>query len=97
MRGRALMGEYKGAFAKLDKEFLGTAQGQTGPLVTRLEHLVGSQVLQGIVIGRWAECCQDLHKLIWAMVEARAFHLTRSKGRQTCNRAVNLNSYIIGS
>ena len=34
MRGRALMGEYEGAFAKLDKEFLGIAQGQTGPLAS---------------------------------------------------------------
>ena len=77
------MGEYRRALAKLDRKYLGTVQGQTEPLVTRLEHLVGSQGLQGIVIGRWGECSQDLHKLIRGMAKARALHLTRSTGQQT--------------
>ena len=50
-RARALNGEYRGALAKLDRLYLGTVQGQTGPLVTRLEQLVGMEGLQGIVIG----------------------------------------------
>ena len=89
------MGEYRLSLSKLDRKYLGTAQGQTGPLVARLEHLVGSEGLQGIVIGRWAECSQDLHRLIREMAEARALHLTRSTGRQTSDGelAVILNSY----
>ena len=51
--------------------------------------------LQGIVIGRFADCSQDLHKLIRGMAEARALHLTRSTGRQTSEgeMTVILNSY----
>merc|ERR1719319_1349298 len=94
-RARALYGEYRRALGKLDTKYLGTLEGQTGPLVARLEHLVGSEGLQGIVIGRWGECSQDLHKLIRGMAEARALHLTRSTGRQTSDGelAVILNSY----
>ena len=72
-----------------------TVQWQTGPLVSRLEHLVGSEGLQGCVIGRWADCSQSLHQLIGGLAEARALHLTRSRGRQTSEGelAVILNSY----
>ena len=63
-RAWALKREYKGAMTELDRKYLGTIQGQTGPLVTRLEHLVGGQGLQVIVIRRQGECSQDLHQLI---------------------------------
>lgn len=94
-RARALMGEYKGDLGKLDRQYLGTQQGQTGPLVARLEELVGNQGLQGLVIGRWGECSQNLHQLIQGLAEARALHLTRTSGHTTSDGqlSVILNSY----
>ena len=77
------------------RDHLGTIQWQTGPLVSRLEQLVGREGLQGLVIGRWADCSHSLHQLIRGLAEARALHLTRSRGRQTSDGelAVILNLY----
>ena len=46
-RAWALKREYKGAMTELDRKYLGTIQGQTGPLVTRLDHLVGGSRTPG--------------------------------------------------
>ena len=56
---------------------------------------MGSKGLQGLVIGRWGECSQDLHSLVRGLADARALHLTRSTGRQTSEgqRAAILGSY----
>ena len=93
-RAWALKREYKGAMTELDRKYLGTIQGQTGPLLTRLEHLVGGQGLQVIVIRRQGECSQDLHQLIQGMEESQALHLARSTGRKTSagEMAMILNS-----
>ena len=90
-----MAGEYKRDLAKLDQQYLGTQKGQTGPLEARLEELVGAQGLQGLVIGRWGECSQNLHQLIQGLAEARALHLTRSTGRTTSEGELSiiLNSY----
>ena len=89
------MGEYRGDLAKLDRQYLGIQQGQTGPLEARLEELVGAQGLQGLVVGRWGECSQHLHQLIQGLADARALHLSRSTGRTTSDGelSVILNSY----
>ena len=71
------------------------ARALNGEYRRALGKLVGSEGLQGFVIGRWGECSKDLHKLFWGMAEARALHLTRSTGRHTSDGdlAVILNSY----
>ena len=63
---------YKGKLDKLDRKHHGTAAGQTGPLVQRLE---GYGKLWGLVVGPWGEGSKDLHTLISvigkSMVDAR--------------------------
>jgi hypothetical protein len=79
-RARKLAGEYRHDLGALDRRYHNTARGQTGPLVTRLEELVGESGLQGLVVGRWAEGSKNLHDLVQGMAEARDLHQSRMTG-----------------
>ena len=60
-RANGLHTLYKGKLAKYDIKYHGTAAGQTGPLVQRLE---GYGKLWGLAIGPWGEASKDLHSLV---------------------------------
>ena len=71
-RAGGLQGLYKGKLAKYDTKYHGTAPGQVGPLVQRLDSY---GKLWGLVVGPWGEGSKDLHSLITVigktMVETR--------------------------
>ena len=71
-RARGLQGLYKGKLAKYDTKYHGTAPGQVGPLVQRLDSY---GKLWGLVVWPWGEGSKDLHSLITVigktMVETR--------------------------
>ena len=94
-RARALPGEYRASLSALDRKYLNTVQGEVGPLQERLEHLVGEQGLQCLVVGRFGEASQHLHTLIQGLAQARALHLSRSTGQPMSDGrlAVILGSY----
>ena len=79
-RARALQGEYEGKLSKLDQDFHGTAPGQTGPLVQRLRSFPR---LQGLVIGAFSECSDDIHLIVDYIAESRCRYLAQSTGYAT--------------
>ena len=79
-RARLLPGEYRHTLATLDQRFHGTQPGVMGPLVRRMEEVVGDEGLQCLVVGRWAEGSQHLHDLVQKLAEARALHDERTTG-----------------
>ena len=56
-----MQGEYRGKLAALDSKYHGVSNGQVGPLVQRLETW---GELQGLVVGKFGEGSQHLHKLL---------------------------------
>ena len=79
-RAKKLSGEYRHDLAALDRRFHNTVRGQSGPLQTRLEELVGDSGLQGLVVGRWGEGSKHLHDLVQGLAEARDLHQARTTG-----------------
>ena len=79
MRARTLPGTYRRPLERLDTLHHGRREGQTGPLVTRLQSY---GVLQGYVSGAWGEGSEALHALVQTCAEARVAFLCRSTGRQ---------------
>ena len=60
-RAGGLQSLYRGKLEKYDRKYHGTAPGQRGPLVQRLD---GYGKLWGLVVGPWGEGSKDLHTLI---------------------------------
>ena len=77
-RGRELPGSYRRPLARLDERYRGTAPGETGALVARLQ---GYGDLMCLVAGAWGDCSTDLHNLVQTCAESRVEHLCRSTGR----------------
>ena len=69
---------YRRPLERLDRQYHGTVEGQTGPLVTRLNSY---GELQCIVGGAWGEGSLHLHSLLQACGDSRV-DLCRSTGRQ---------------
>ena len=77
-RARELPGSYRRPLERLDQELRGTAPGDTGALVARLQ---GFGELMCLVAGAWGDCSKDLHSLIQICAESKVEHLCRSTGR----------------
>ena len=77
-RGRELPGSYRRPLERLDQRYRGTAAGETGALVARLQ---GYGDLMCLVAGAWGDCSTDLHSLVQICAESRVEHLCRSTGR----------------
>ena len=77
-RGRELPASYRRALERLDREHRGTAPGETGALVARLQ---GYGELLCLVFGAWGDCSEDLHSLVQICAESKVEHLCRSTGR----------------
>ena len=94
-RAKQLPREYRSTLAAMDRRFHGTGQGQQGPLCQRLEHLVGEEGLQSLVVGRFAEASQHVHRLVRGLAEGRSLHLTRTSGKPTTagETSVIISSY----
>ena len=78
-RARELPGSYRRPLARLDRLHHGTAEGEVGRLVQRLQAF---GELQTYVAGNWGEGSEDLHSLVQSCAEARVAHICRSTGRQ---------------
>ena len=78
-RARCLTGEYNRPLAKLDARYHHTAQGETGPLVTRLKSFGR---LRGLVVGAWGEGSQDLHSLLDTLATYRLRAVGQARGRE---------------
>ena len=78
-RAQELPGTYRRPLERLDELHHGIREGETGPLVRRLQSF---GELQGLVAGAWGEGSEALHSLIQTCAEARVAHLTRATGRQ---------------
>ena len=77
-RARELPGSYRRPLERLDQETRGTAPGETGALVARLQSY---GELLCLVAGAWGDCSRDLHTLIQTCAESKVEHLCRSTGR----------------
>ena len=61
----------------MDRRFHGTGREEKGPLERRLD---GFGKLEGLVVGAWGDCSQDLHALVRVMAEARVLSNTQARG-----------------
>ena len=77
-RARELPGSYRRPLERLDQLVRGTAPGETGALVARLQ---GFGDLLCLVAGAWGDSRKDLHQLIQICAESKVEHLCRSTGR----------------
>ena len=77
-RARELPGTYRRPLQRLDQQYRGTAPGETGPLVARLQSFGD---LLCFVAGAWGDCSADLHSLVQKCAESQVEHLCRSTGR----------------
>ena len=77
-RARELPGTYRRPLERLDQQVRGTAPGETGALVARLQ---GFGDLLCFVAGAWGDCSKDLHNLVQICAESKVEHLCRSTGR----------------
>ena len=88
-RARLLPTEYRLKLAQVDCQYYGTAQGEAGPLQTRLEGLAGGGGLAdllGLCIGAFGDISTDMDRLIRALAESRALYLSRETGRTLSDR-----------
>ena len=76
-RANGLPALYRGKLSKLDARYHDTAQGQTGPLVQRLENY---GKLWGLVVGPWGDGSKDLHSLIKIIGECDVAAKGRARG-----------------
>ena len=79
VRAKQLPGSYRRPLERLDTLHYGRRQGETGPLVRRLQSYGD---LQGYVSGAWGEGSEALHSLVQTCAEARVAYLCRATGRQ---------------
>ena len=77
-RARELPGTYRRPLERLDQQVRGTAPGETGALVARLQSFGD---LLCLVAGAWGDCSKDLHNLVQICAESKVEHLCRSTGR----------------
>ena len=68
---------YRGKLQKFDRKYHGAVQGQSGPLVRRLD---GYGKLWGLVVGPWGEGSKDLHTLISVIGKCMVDSKSRERG-----------------
>ena len=76
-------GEYQRPLQRLDTRYHGTAPGEVGPLVQRLQSFGRLQVL---VVGAWQEASQDLHLLLDLLVDTKVKGMGLGMGRELSSR-----------
>ena len=76
-RAALIPGQYKKKLADLDKQYHGTTDNQTGPLVQRLQSF---GKIETLVIGPWGEGSSGLHDLIKVIGENKVKSKERSRG-----------------
>jgi hypothetical protein len=91
-RGGLIPGEYRRPLASLDTRYHGVEEGQTGPLVRRLE---GHGRLLTWVMGSWQEGSKDLHGLLDILADSKVQVLGLARGREATERerAMILSGY----
>ena len=91
-RARRLPAEYRAKLAAIDTVYNGTAPGEVGPCVARLER--HGDILE-LVVGAFGEVSSDLDRVISAMAESRVLYLARESGRLVTDgwRSVILGQY----
>ena len=91
-RARLLPGEYRRKVAQVDRQYHQTADGEVGPLQSRLEELAGGAGLEdllGLCVGAFGDVSTDLDRLIKALAESRALYLSREAGRPLSDNESN--------
>ena len=78
---------YKRKLVPLDARFHGTPDGQSGPLVRRLESFGR---VRGLVVGPWGECSKDMHSLIKVLGETKVAARARARGRQASDNELGV-------
>ena len=78
-RASRLTGEYRRPLENLDRRHHGVSDGQTGPLVRRLESF---GPLIGLVVGAFQEGSKDLHSLLGTMADSQLRARGLARGRQ---------------
>ena len=87
IRANGLPNIYKKKLAPLDARFHGTQDGQSGPLVRRLESFGR---VKGLVVGPWGDCSKDMHSLIKVLGETKVAARARARGRQSCDNELGV-------
>ena len=82
-RGSRVPGEYRRPLAALDTRYHGTGQGETGPLVRRLE---SHGRLLCWVMGAWQEASTDLHNLLDLLADQKVSSMGLARGREASER-----------
>ena len=84
-RANELNSEYLAKARQTDQNYCGTAQGQVGPVETKLTTL---GKVHGIVVGAFGEASDDLHSLIHHLAASRVQYAGPQKGRRGQLRSV---------
>ena len=77
VRAERLPKEYKDKTHTIDKVYNGVSDNQVGPVELKLQSF---GVIQGLVVGQFSECSQDLHNLLLNFADEKILNLSRSKG-----------------
>ena len=77
-RARLLAAEYRRKAKNVDKDFVGTADGEVGPVERKLAEY---GELLGLVIGAWGEGSEDLHDLLQVIAQGRLGAMGLARGR----------------
>ena len=90
-RARAIPTEYRRKLAVLDQQYYGTAPGQVGPILERLESLGGGpEDLLSLCVGAFGDISSDLDRLIRGLAESGALYLSRETGRPLSDKQCGL-------
>ena len=91
-RAGLIAGEYRRPLALLDTRYHGVEEGQTGPLLRRLERY--GRLLTW-VMGAWQEGSKDLHSLLDTLADHKVAVLGLARGREASEqeRAQILSGY----
>ena len=82
-RGALVPGEYRRPLEALDSKYHGTADGDTGPLMRRLQSYGRLQLL---VMGAWQEGTADLHSLLDLLADTKVRRMGLAMGRELSDR-----------
>ena len=77
-RARLLSGEYRRKAKDVDRLYVGTPEGEVGPVQRKLEEYGD---LQGLVVGAFGEGSEDLHHLVQVLAESRVVAVGLARGR----------------
>ena len=78
---------YKKKLVPFDRKFHNTPDGQTGPLVRRLESY---GKLKSLVVGPWGDGSKDLHKLVKTLGEVKVAKQARDTGREASDKELGV-------